>query len=92
MIDSVPDIVPYLRHATIAVVPILHGSGMRFKILEALAAEVPIVSTTLGAQGIAVTHGESIMLADNPTDFANAILTLLLNSSCYLPSLHEGDC
>lgn len=72
-----PDIVPYLRRATIAVVPILHGSGIRFKILEALACEVPVVSTPLGAQGIKVKEGESILLADNAAAFAQAILTLL---------------
>ncbi|MEZ4726586.1 MAG: glycosyltransferase [Caldilineaceae bacterium] len=76
-IDCVPDIVPYLRRATIAVVPILHGSGIRFKILEALACEVPVVSTTLGAQGIEVKDGESILLADSAAAFAQAILTLL---------------
>ncbi len=76
-IGCVPDMVPYLRRATIAVVPIRHGSGMRFKILEALACEVPVVSTTLGAQGIATSNGTSIMLADSATDFAQAIIALL---------------
>ncbi len=76
-IDGVPDIMPYLRRATVAVVPILHGSGMRFKILEAMACNIPVVSTTLGAQGIAVKDGESIMLADDPITFVQAILTLL---------------
>lgn len=76
-IDTVPDITPYLRRATIAVVPILHGSGIRFKILEALANELPVVSTTLGAQGIAVDDGEHILLADTPVAFTGAILTLL---------------
>lgn len=60
-------------------VTILHGSGIRYKILEALACDLPIVSTTLGAQGVQVKHGESIMIADNPCDFAQAIVTLLHN-------------
>ncbi len=77
VIDGVPDIVPYLRRATIAVVPILHGSGMRFKILEAMATELPIVSTTLGAQGIALAHDQNVLLADRPAEFAQAVITLL---------------
>ena len=76
-IDSVPDMVPYLRNATIAVVPLRHGSGMRFKILEALACELPVVSTTLGARGIVATNGESMLLADSAADFTQAILMLL---------------
>jgi len=76
-LDTVPDIVPYLRRATVALVPIWHGSGIRFKILEALASEVPVVSTSLGAQGIEVRDGESILLADTPHAFTQAILTLL---------------
>lgn len=76
-IDDVPDIVPYLRQATIAVMPILHGSGIRFKVLEALAAELPVVSTSLGAQGIAAVHGESILVADDPAIFAQAVIDLL---------------
>ena len=76
-LERVPNIAPYLRQATVAVVPLLHGSGIRFKILEALACELPVVSTTLGAQGIAAHNGESILLADTPVAFAQAILTLL---------------
>lgn len=76
-IDTVPDIAPYLHRATVAVVPILHGSGIRFKILEALACALPVVSTTLGAQGLAVHDGESILVADTPAAFVQALLTLL---------------
>lgn len=76
-IGDVPDITPYLWRATVAVVPILHGSGIRFKILEALACKLPVVSTTLGAQGIEVVNGESIRLADQPRAFADAVIQLL---------------
>lgn len=90
MIDSVPDIIPYLRRATVAVVPILHGSGIRFKILEALAAELPIVSTHLGAQGIAVVHGESILLADDAKLFAQAVIDLLQDAALRTRVANQG--
>jgi len=79
VIDSIPDVIPYLQRATIALVPIHHGSGIRFKVLEALAAELPIVSTTLGAQGIAVQDKKSILLADCVDEFAAAVVSLLQN-------------
>ena len=76
-VGEVPSAAPYLRQAAVSVVPILNASGSRLKILEALACSVPVVSTSLGAQGIDVVSGESGILADSATDFALAILALL---------------
>jgi len=73
----VEDPTPYLEQAALTVVPLRAGGGMRVKILNALAQGVPIVSTTLGAEGIAVTHGEDILLADDPADLAAACLRVL---------------
>lgn len=77
---TVPEVMPYLHQAAIGVVPLLHGSGMRIKILEALACELPLVSTTLGAEGIALRPGVDGLLADTPADFADAILRLLADA------------
>ena len=52
-------------------------SGTRFKILEAGACKVSLVSTTLGAEGIPVVDGEHILIADDPKDFANAIIRVI---------------
>ncbi|MGS1118008.1 glycosyltransferase family 4 protein [Castellaniella sp. UC4442_H9] len=73
-LDSV---LPYLKNATIALVPLKFESGTRFKILEAGSCGIPIVSTTLGAEGIPVVDGKHILLADTPQEFATAILRLL---------------
>lgn len=73
-LDSV---LPYLLNANIALVPLQFESGTRFKILEAGACRVPLVSTTLGAEGIPVRDGEHILLADTPEAFADAIVRLL---------------
>ncbi len=61
---TVPDVRPYYRDALAAVVPLRTGGGTRLKILEAMAAGVPVVSTELGAEGLAVTSGRDILLAD----------------------------
>lgn len=73
-LDSV---LPYLCHADVALVPLKFESGTRFKILEAGACNIPLVSTTLGAEGIPVVDGEHILIADQPEAFAKAILRLL---------------
>jgi glycosyltransferase involved in cell wall biosynthesis len=73
----VADPAPYLERAALMIVPLRAGGGMRVKILNALAQGIPIVSTTLGCEGIAVVPGENILVADEPADFADAVLRLL---------------
>lgn len=70
-------VLPYLCNVDIALVPLKFESGTRFKILEAGACNVPLVSTTLGAEGIPVIDGEHILIADEPKEFADAIIRLL---------------
>jgi glycosyltransferase involved in cell wall biosynthesis len=77
VIGYVADPTPYLQRAALMVVPLRAGGGMRVKILNALAQGIPIVSTTLGCEGIAVTSGEGILIADAPPEFAAAVLNLL---------------
>lgn len=74
---TVPDIRPYLDEAQLVVVPLRIGSGTRLKILEAAAAGKPIVSTSLGAEGLEFVPGTEIVIADTPADFATEILSLL---------------
>ena len=71
------DIRPCFREAWIFVVPLLVGGGTRLKILEAMAMEVPIVSTSIGAEGIDCVDGEHILLADSPQTFADAVVRIL---------------
>lgn len=73
----VDDVRPYLWASRALVVPLRSGSGTRLKILEAMAAGIPVVSTSIGAEGLAVTHGEDILLADTPDQFADALIRLL---------------
>ncbi|WP_435184089.1 glycosyltransferase family 4 protein [Cylindrospermopsis raciborskii G7] len=77
-------VLPYLCHVNLALVPLRFESGTRFKILEAGACKIPVVSTTLGAEGIPITDEHDILIADQPEDFARAIIRLIEN-----PSLSE---
>lgn len=65
-----------VAQGTIMIVPILSGSGMRMKILEAAAMSLPVVTTTIGVEGLDFVDGESCIIADTPEDFANAIICL----------------
>ncbi len=78
---TVPDVRPYIWGASVAVVPLRIGGGTRLKIYEAMAAGVPVVSTTIGAEGLAVINGENIAIADEAEQFATAILKLLNDSA-----------
>ena len=74
---EVPDVRPYLQKAGVVVVPIRAGSGTRFKVVEGLAVAAPMVSTTVGCEGIGVRDGEHLLVADSAEEFAGAILRLL---------------
>jgi glycosyltransferase involved in cell wall biosynthesis len=73
---TVEDVRPYYRGALAAVVPLRVGGGTRLKILEAMAAGIPVVSTSVGAEGLAVNHGVNILLADTPEEMIQALMDL----------------
>lgn len=73
---TVADVRPYYHEAIASVVPLKMGAGSRLKILEAMAAGVPIISTTLGAEGLAVRHGEHIAITDSHQAMIQELLDL----------------
>ncbi|MFN8534897.1 MAG: glycosyltransferase family 4 protein [Dehalococcoidia bacterium] len=73
VIGPVDDERPLLAQASVCVVPLRSGGGMRFKVVQAMAAGLPVVSTTFGADGVAARHGEHLVLADTPEAFVAAI-------------------
>ena len=73
----VPSVVEYLQQSVVVIVPLRIGGGTRLKIYEAMATAKAVVSTTVGAEGLDVTHGRDIMLADDPGSFAQAVIMLL---------------
>jgi glycosyltransferase involved in cell wall biosynthesis len=74
---TVADIRPYLWGAGVSIVPLRIGGGTRLKIYEAMAAGVPVVSTPVGAEGLAVRDGVNIRLTDDPAAFASYCLDLI---------------
>lgn len=77
----VEDPKPYLQRAALTIVPLLAGGGMRVKILDSLARGIPIVSTTLGCEGIDVSPEKDILVADTPEAFAAQVLRVLNDPS-----------
>lgn len=73
---TVEDVRPYVARSAVFVVPLRMGSGTRLKVLEGLAMGKAMVSTKLGCEGIAVRDGEHLLIADEPADFARAVLRL----------------
>ncbi len=73
----VPELGSWFERASVVVIPILSGAGIRLKVLDALASGRAIVSTTMGAEGAVVRDGEHVVLADEPAVFAAAVADLL---------------
>jgi len=78
---QVPDVVPYYRRADLCLVPLRAGSGTRLKILEAMALGVPVLSTTIGAEGLNVESGCHIALADTTSAFVDEATALLRDAA-----------
>lgn len=76
----VDDVRPYMERASAYVVPLRIGGGTRLKIFEAMAMQKALVSTTIGAEGLPLTHGVELLLADEPQSFADAVVKVLSDS------------
>jgi glycosyltransferase involved in cell wall biosynthesis len=78
-----PDIRAFIATSRACVVPLRRGGGTRLKILEAMAVGTPVVTTTKGAEGLAVTNGDDILIADTPEAFAEATIQLLTDDALH---------
>jgi len=74
---TVPDVRPYLWDSLVSIVPLRIGGGTRLKIYEAMAARTPVVSTSVGAEGLDIEHGRNLLIADTADTFAESCLALL---------------
>jgi glycosyltransferase involved in cell wall biosynthesis len=75
----VEDVRPYVARAAVVVVPLRIGGGTRLKVIEAMAMGKPIVSTSVGCEGLDVSHGEHLLVADGPERFASEVGRLLVD-------------
>lgn len=76
----VDDVRRYIEEAIAFIVPMRIGGGTRLKIYEALAMEKPVISTTIGAEGLPLHHGSQLLIADDPQTFAEAVMKVLSDS------------
>jgi glycosyltransferase involved in cell wall biosynthesis len=75
----VDDVRPHMRSADVSVIPLLVGGGTRIKAYEAMAMGIPIVSTTLGVEGLPLCHGKHLLVADEAEAFADRVVELIAN-------------
>jgi polysaccharide biosynthesis protein PslH len=80
---QVDEVIPYYQQSTICVVPLRAGGGTRLKILEAMALGRPVVSTTIGCEGLEVADGHNILIADTPEQFTEKVLRLFKDRELY---------
>jgi len=74
---TVPDVRPYLERAAVSVVPLRIGGGTRLKVYEVMAMGLPVVSTTIGAEGLPVRHDEHLLIADSVEEQVSAVCAVL---------------
>lgn len=87
---DVPDVVEYVRQCSVSIVPVRIGGGTRLKILESLAAGVPVITTTVGVEGIELSPEQHYLLADNPDEFVAQTVRLLENPALGQRQVREG--
>ena len=88
---TVEDVRPFYRSALVSVVPLRVGGGTRLKVLEAMAAGAPVISTSLGAEGLAVTPGTDILIEDGPEAMANTVAELRAGSPLWRALATNGQ-
>lgn len=79
IVGEVADLQPELEAADVSVVPIRLGAGTRLKVIEAMANHIPIVTTPVGCEGIALSDGVHALIADDPRNFADSCLRVLMS-------------
>jgi glycosyltransferase involved in cell wall biosynthesis len=90
VIENPPDIRTIAAAASVSIAPLRLGAGTRMKILDSMALGLPVVSTSLGCEGLALEDGEHILVRDDPAAFAGAILQLLKDPVLWRKLRHNG--
>jgi hypothetical protein len=83
MVGWVPSVLPYLQQARLSVVPVLHGAGTKRKVIQSLLVGTPTVASTIGAEGLDLSSGEHVLIADDPAGFAACINRLAVDDDLW---------
>ncbi|MDQ1445957.1 MAG: hypothetical protein QOI20_2421 [Acidimicrobiaceae bacterium] len=83
LVGWVPSLTPYLQRACVSLVPLLHGAGVKGKLVRSLAAGTPCVSTSVGVEGLGLRVGTDVLVADDPVGFAAGIARLVQDQSAW---------
>jgi glycosyltransferase involved in cell wall biosynthesis len=91
MVGWVPTLMPYLERAAVAVIPLLHGAGTKRKLLQALMAGIPTVSTHVGVEGFELRQGTEVLVADDPAAFADEVKRVLTDEPLWRRLSRSGQ-
>ncbi|MBA3768994.1 MAG: glycosyltransferase [Blastocatellia bacterium] len=83
VLGYVPDLQPLLDQARVFVAPLRFGSGVKGKVGEAMSCGVPVVTTTIGAEGLGLTHEKNVLIHDHRESFANAVCSLMADDNLW---------
>ena len=83
LVGWVPSVQPYIERSRLAAVPLLHGAGVKLKVIQALMAGTPVVTTPVGAEGLDLVQGEHALVASDSTDLAAGISRLLTDDDLW---------
>jgi len=86
----IPSTEPYLQRARVSIAPLRYGSGLKGKIGEAMAHGLPVVTTSIGAEGFGIISGQHAIVADSPKEFADAVITLCSDDNLWLKIASHG--
>lgn len=81
--DYVPDIAPYFNHCRLSIAPLRYGAGVKGKVLLSMGYGVPVVASSIAAEGIPVENGHDMLIADTPESFSEAIVELYQNEALW---------
>jgi glycosyltransferase involved in cell wall biosynthesis len=81
--DYVPDIAPYFDHCRLSIAPLRYGAGVKGKVLLSMGYGVPVVASSIAAEGIPVVNGRDMLIADTPESFGEAIIELYNNEALW---------
>jgi glycosyltransferase involved in cell wall biosynthesis len=90
LVGWVPSVRPYLHQARLAVVPLLHGAGVKGKVVEPMMGYTPVVTTPIGAEGLDLVQGEHALIGSDPTDLAAGITRLLTDDDLWHRLARQG--